>query len=116
MNNGQFETLYDGRPGGRTKLWYMAWLLEQQTNSANPIPAGEIMGCGRVGIASRFTRVVYCEVMQQVEDDDAFCRLIYRFTVNKMILKYQSGRKHELTNDMMKRAKGRIVRYSKSAR
>ncbi len=45
--------------------------------------------------------------VQQAEDDDAFCRLIYRFTVNKMILKYQSGRKHELTNDMMKRAKGK---------
>ncbi len=28
------------------------------------------------------------------EDDDAFCRLIYRFTVNKMMRKkYQSGRK-----------------------
>ncbi len=37
-------------------------------------------------------------------------------TVNKMILKYQSGRKHELTNDMMKRAeKGEgIVKCSKS--
>ncbi len=35
--------------------------------------------------------------VQQVEDDDAFCRLIYRFTVNKMILKYQSGRKHGAT-------------------
>ncbi len=45
--------------------------------------------------------------VQQVEDDGAFCQsLIYRFTVNKMILEYQSGRKHELTNDMMKRAKG----------
>ncbi len=26
----------------------------------------------------------------------------------KMILKYQSGEKHELTNDMMKRAKGEV--------
>ncbi len=70
------------------------------------------MGAVRVGItqiASRLLRSV-----QQVEDD-AFCRLIYQFTVNKMILKYQSGRKHELTNDMMKQAKGEgIVRYSKS--
>ncbi len=40
--------------------------------------------------------------------------LVYRFTVNKMILKYQSGRK-PATNDMMKRAEGEgIVRYSKS--
>ncbi len=44
--------------------------------------------------------------VQQVEDDDV-CRLIYRFTVNKMILKYQIRAKHELTNDMMKRAKGK---------
>ncbi len=36
---------------------------------------------------------------------DTFCRLIYQFTVNKiLILKYQSGRKFELTNDMMKQA------------
>ncbi len=36
------------------------------------------------------------------------------FTVNKMILKYQSGRKHEL-NDMMKRAKGKNCEdYNKS--
>ncbi len=27
-----------------------------------------------------------------------------------MILKYQSGRKHELTNDMVKRAKGEGIR------
>ncbi len=37
-------------------------------------------------------------------------RLIYRFTVNKMILKYQSGRNHEPTNDMMKRAKGEGIK------
>ncbi len=53
---------------------------------------------------------------QQVEDDDAFCVFIYRFTVNKMRYRnINQGRKHELTNDMMKRAKGEgIVRYSKS--
>ncbi len=51
--------------------------------------------------------------MQQVEDDDAAV-LSIGLLVNKMILKYQPA-KHELTNDMMKRAKGgRTVRYSKS--
>ncbi len=50
MNNGQFETLYID-PEGRTKYGYIIKLLEQQTNSANPIPAGEIMGAVRVGIA-----------------------------------------------------------------
>ncbi len=49
--------------------------------------------------------------VQQVEDDDAFCHLIYRFTVNKVILKYQSGRKHELTNtDMIETGEGRNCR------
>ncbi len=37
-----------------------------------------------------------------------------RLTVNKMILKYQSGRKHELTNDYDETSSGEgIVRYSK---
>ncbi len=52
--------------------------------------------------------------VQQVEDDDAFCRLIYRFTVNKMILKYQSGRKHELTNIYDETSEREGMRYSKS--
>ncbi len=39
---------------------------------------------GRVGIASK----ILSRFVQKcaTEDDDAFCRLIYRFTVNKMIL------------------------------
>ncbi len=66
------------------------------------------MGAVRVtrSIASRFTRVVCAKcatggmMMLSVV-------LSIRFTVNK-ILKYQSGRKHELTNDMMKsRRKGK---------
>ncbi len=42
-------------------------------------------------------RVVYYEITTGGEDDDATIKyLSYRFTVNKMILKYQSGRKkHE---------------------
>ncbi len=44
--------------------------------------------------------------VQQVEDDDVFSRNHLSVYGYKMILKYQSGRKHELTNDMMKRAKG----------
>ncbi len=45
----------------------------------------------------------------------SFAHLIHRLTLMQ-ILKYQSGRKHELTNDMMKRAKGEgiVMRYSKS--
>ncbi len=49
------------------------------------------MGAVRVGVRQIYPSRL-CESVQQVEDDDAFCRLIYRFAVNKMILKYQSGR------------------------
>ncbi len=46
-----------------------------------------------------------------VEDDDAFCRSFHRFTVVKMILEISIRRKHELNNDMMKRAeRGRNFR------
>lgn len=115
MNNGQFETLYIGRPGGSYQIRVYNKLLEQQTNSANPIPAGVKSWVRSELVLRQDLPESFVRSVQQVEDDDAFCRLIYRFTVNKMILKYQSGRKHELTNDMMKRAKGEgIVRYSKS--
>ncbi len=64
------------------------------------------MGAVEVSVRQDLCEGRLLRSVQQVEDDDAFCRLIYRFTVNKMILKYQSGRKHEL-NDMMKQAKGK---------
>lgn len=115
MNNGQFETLYIGRPGGSYQIRVYNKLLEQQTNSANPIPAGVKSWVRSELVLREDLPESFVRSVQQVEDDDAFCRLIYRFTINKMILKYQSGRKHELTNDMMKRAKGEgIVRYSKT--
>ncbi len=41
---------------------------------------GEIMGCGQLIL--RQDLLIVCASAQQVEDDDAFCRLIYRFTVN----------------------------------
>ncbi len=61
-------------------------LLEQQTNITRYLQGA--WSAVRVSIAW----VTVCAEVQQVEDDDAFCRLIYRFTVNRMILKYQSGR------------------------
>ncbi len=68
MNNG-FETLYDVE--GRTSV------IRNNRRTALTTTGAEIMG-GRVGIAiaeSRFVRSV-----QQV-NDDAFCRLIYQFTI-----------------------------------
>ncbi len=86
MNNRQFEeTLAIGRPGGHYQIRvYSAKLLEQQTNSSNPIPAGvKSWNLRSSYCASRFARS-FVRSVQQVEDDDAFCRVLScRFTVNK---------------------------------
>ncbi len=62
-------------------------------------------------------RVVLCRSVQRVEDDDAFCRLIYQFTVNKILLKYQIRTVKTRTNserhDETKKGEG-VVRYNKS--
>ncbi len=55
-----------------------------------------------------------CEVCAGVEDDDNFLScLSIRFTVNKMILKYQSGQqyRHERRDETSREG---IVRYNKS--
>ncbi len=77
MNNRQFEALYDGRRRSYHTEVYNK-LLEQQTTNAL-ILQGEIMGA--VSIASKIYPSRLCRSVQQVEDDDAFCRLIYRFTL-----------------------------------
>ncbi len=90
MNNGSLKPciLTTRRVVPNTGIYK---LLEQQTNSANlDTRRGEIMVRVRAGIASRLPESLVRSA-QQVEDDDAR-RLIYRFTVNKMIPKYQSGR------------------------
>ncbi len=56
-------------------------------------------------LRQRFTQEVVCAVFGSRWKMMMLCRLIYQFTVNKMILKYQWKWKHELTNDMMKRLK-----------
>ncbi len=78
MNNRQFETLYIGRPGG--SCWYI--INCGTTEQHNPIPQGKsrrLPPCGQFG---EFTKS-FVRSVQQVENDDAFCRLIYQFTVNK---------------------------------
>ncbi len=66
-------------PEGRTKSEYNK-RLEQQTNSATR--------CGvKSWVRSSCVRPPPSHVCAEVtggEDDDAFCRLIYQFTVNKM--------------------------------
>ncbi len=112
MNNGQFPM--DDRRSHQIRAYNK--LLEQQTRTANLIPAGEIKGAVRVGIASRFTWVVQKRSVQQVEDDDVFCNVLsISLRLTRWYWNINQGEKHELTNDMMKRAKGEgIVRYSKS--
>ncbi len=87
-------------------------LLEQQTkNSANPIPAGVKSWVRSELVYVRNLQVVCAKCVRRMrKDDDAFCRLIYRFTVNKMILKYQSGQNNR-QHDELKRKEG-IARYN----
>ncbi len=72
------------------------------------------MGAVRVVVLRRNLPRVFVRSVQQVEDDDAFCRLIYQFYSCKMILKYQSGQNTNNLNDMMRASEEGIVRYSKS--
>ncbi len=90
-------------PEGHATLWYI--ITVGTTDEQHPTPRylqGEIMGGSSCVIYESFVRSV-----QQVEDDDRCNACIYRFTVNKMILKHQSERKHELTNDMIENEAGK---------
>ncbi len=112
MNNGQFETLYIGRPGGSYQIQVYNKLLEQQMNNITHDTC-RVIGAVELLLRQDLPESFIAKYCNRWKDGDAFCRPIYRFTVNKMI--NQSGRKHELTNDMMKfERKGRSVRYSKS--
>ncbi len=71
MNNGQFEipvTLDDPRVA---QIRVYNKLLEQQTNSANPIP--QVKSWVRSELALR-QDLPESRSVQQVEDDDAFCQ------------------------------------------
>ncbi len=62
------------------------------------------MGAVRVGIAPRFTRS-FSEACKQVEDDDASSSYLSVYG-HQDDTEISIRAKHELTNDMMKRAKG----------
>ncbi len=73
-------------------------------NSITDTCRGEIMGAvGWYCVKIYPSRL--CEVCNRWKDDDA--HMPYRFTVNKMTKISIRAKKHELTNDMMKRAKGK---------
>ncbi len=95
--------LYVDDPGGRTNLVYNK-LLEQQTDSATRYLQGEIMGAVRGLVLRRYPSRL-CEVCNRWKWWCFLSSYLSVYRVNKMILKYQSGRKHELTEHyMMKRA------------
>ncbi len=109
------------RPEGRKNLqiWVYNKLLEQQTNSANPIPAGEIMGAVRAlqHIASIYPSRL-CEV--RATGGRWWCFLSSYLFIGlqptRWYWKYQSGRKHELTKRHDETSwKGKDQRYSKLA-
>ncbi len=102
MNNGQFETLCT-LDGGSYKYGYIinCW-NNRRTALTDHLQGCEIMGAVKLACVKIYPSRLLRSV-QQVEDDTSILRLIYRFTVNKMILKYRIRAKTRTTNDMMNR-------------
>ncbi len=104
MNNGSLKLLYIDDPEGRTKYGDNK-LLEQQTNSANLIPAG-----WKSWVRSELVQVkIYpsrlCEVCNKWKMICFLSFLSYRFTVNKMIpeisirAKHRTNERHDETSE-----------------
>ncbi len=89
MNNRRFRSLLTlDDPEGHYQIDYIINCWNNRRTALTDTCRGEIMGAVKVGGRQDLrSRLLKCAT---VEDDDAFCRLIYQFTVNKMILKYQS--------------------------
>ncbi len=92
VNNGSLKPCYIDDPEGRTKYGYIInrW---NNTNSANPIRVKSWCGPARLRQDLPESRKEVCNRWKMMA-----LAVFYRFTVNKMILKYQSRRKLELTN------------------
>ncbi len=105
MNNGSFETpvhwnlTRSNVPNtGIINCW------NNRRTALTRYLQGEIMVWSEY--ASRFLpSESFVRSVQQVEDDDAFCRLIYRFTVNKMMAeisiraKTRTNERHDETSE-----------------
>ncbi len=103
------------RPGGSYQIRVYNKLLEQQTNSANLIPAGWNHGC----YPSWYCVKIYLSRFSEVCNRWKMMMLSVVLSIGLRLTRWywniNCGWNHELTNDMTKRAKGEgIVRYNKS--
>ncbi len=113
-NNGQFETLryIDDPEGIKIQIRYINKLLEtNEATALTRLAGGEIMGAGPSWYCVKIYPSRLCEVCNRWKMMLSVV-LSIGFMVNKMILKYQSGRKTRTNERHDKRAKGEgIVRY-----
>lgn len=116
MNDGVFNTLYIGRPQGEFQVRIYNKLLEQSTKKGGHVPKG-VQSWVRAELTfmgdwpESFIRSAL-----RVHNDNDFKKLFYLFFLRKMVLKYEpSGRYHDITKDMKKKAEGaEMVQYSKA--
>ncbi len=92
MNNRQFETLLHWTTRRVSKYGYIINCWNNRRTALTRYLQGLIMGAVELVLRQDLPEsfVAKCATGGKMM---ILCRLIYRFTVNKMILKYQSGRK-----------------------
>ena len=116
MNDGVFNTLYIGRPGGAFQIRIYDKLVEQSARKGGHVPPGVESWVRAELVLKDDWPESFIRSSQKVNTDNEFKKLIYLFFLRKMILKYEpSGRYHEITKDMKKKAEGaEMVQYSKA--
>lgn len=116
MNNGVFNTLYIGRPGGAFQIRIYDKLLEQSGRKGAVIPAGVNSWVRAELVLKDDWPESFIRSANRAQNDEEFKKLIYLFFLRKMVLKYtSSGRYHDITKDMKRKAEGaEMVQYSKA--
>ncbi len=116
MNDGVFNTLYIGRPGGAFQIRIYDKLLEQSSRKGGTIPAGVNSWVRAELVLKDDWPESFIRSANRSQNDEDFKKLIYLFFLRKMVLKYEpSGRYHDITKDMQRKAEGaEMVHYSKA--
>ena len=115
MNDGVFNTLYIGRPGGAFQGRIYNKYEEQVNSKGNPVPEG-VESWVRCELEMKQDMAIsFVKSSQIVHSDEEFKSLILRFFIKKIKFKYSNGNYHELTKQMMKGAEDvEMVEYSKA--
>lgn len=115
MNDGVFNTLYIGRPGGYFQGRIYNKYEEQVNSKSNPVPEG-VESWVRCELEMKKDMAIsFLKSSQLVHSDEEFKSLILRFFIKKIKFKYSNGNYHELTKQMMKGAEDvEMVEYSKA--